>query len=153
MDLAEFNYDGEPYPIPQHVFDSLVEKYVSGGTFSEREKTLWDYLTEVNEVALAERQLMLVEAADNLDVSDEQLEAFCMTSDEPTVGEDPYAWKAHDGGERPVPADTQVLVRLRDGSDMFLLRASAVIWRWDEDAFEDCNIVAYRLVRPAELAS
>lgn len=140
----------EPYPVPQHVFDKLVDKFVGGEALTEREKTLWDYLTQVNETALMERKLALVETTDYLDVSDEQLAALGMalTIDGSVGSDDPYAWKDHDGTWRPVPLDTRVDIRLRDGRTMLGTVACLQHWPWFG---RDSDIVAYRLVRPEEI--
>ncbi len=140
----------EPYPVPQHVFDKLVEKYVGGATLTEREKTLWDYLTQVNETALMERKLALVETTDYLDVSDEQLAALGMalTIDGSVGSDDPYAWRDHDGTWMPVPPETRVHIRLRDGRTMLGRLALLQQWPWFG---RDSDIVAYRIARPAEI--
>lgn len=145
----------EPYPVPQHVFDKLVDKFVGGEALTEREKTLWDYLTQVNETALMERKLALVETTDYLDVSDEQLAALGMalTIDGSVGSDDPYAWKDHDGGECPVSKDAMVFVRLRDGTES-RQPDKAVWWEpwdWESDTSSDYNIVAYRIALPEEI--
>jgi hypothetical protein len=156
MDLAEFNYDGEPYPVPQIVFDRLVEKFVSGGEFTEREKTVWGYLTDVNEVALMERKLALAEMIDDLDVSDEQLEAFGMAADDAT--DDTYVWRSHDGSKgfffqeelRPFSHETYVRVRFGNAAGFEDVgQCGSFAWWWG--GHSDTNIVAYRLARPEEL--
>lgn len=145
----------EPYPVPQHVFDKLVEKFVGGATLTEREKTLWDYLTQVNETALMERKLALVETTDYLDVSDEQLAALGMalTIDGSVGSDDPYARRDHDGGKCPVSKDAMVFVRFRDGTDCRQPNKAGLWapWDWGYDTNPDYNIVAYRLARPEEI--
>ena len=148
----------EPYPIPQHVFGALVEKWVGGADLTDREKVLFDYVTDVNDVSLAERKLSLVDAADLMGLSDEQLEALGMAlTIDGSIGadaeEDPYAWKDHDGGACPVSEDTQVFVRLRSGHE-HLTPDSAELWNpwtWSHDFSDRENILAYRLARPDEV--
>ena len=56
-------------------------------------------------------------------------------------------WIEWKGGERPVPPDTMVEVRLRDGRELFPFRARGLTWVWMESpelGFSD--IVAYRVV-------
>ena len=150
----------EPYPIPQHVFDALVEKWVGGADLTAREKVLFDYVTDVNEVALAERKLSLVDVADMMGLSDEQLEALGMAlTIDGSIGadaeEDPYAWKDHDGGACPVSEDTQVFVRYHAAGERG--PGFAGYWFWDYSNYrvasgpETYDIVAYRLARPDEV--
>jgi len=168
MTMSDFDYlpgaatlgtwGGEPYPVPHRVFDKLVEKYIDGGTFSEREKTLWDYLTDINETALMERKLALIETVEDLGISDEQLDALDMVRTGEGADRDDhyglYAWRDHDGGDCPVAGGTSVFVRRRDGYEDEKPGFAALWspWRWADDVLPGENIVAYRVARPGEIA-
>ena len=56
-------------------------------------------------------------------------------------------WNEWKGGERPVPPDTMVEIRLRDGQECPAFQASRLIWSWTKNSgISYADIVAYRVV-------
>lgn len=148
----DFTVSAEPYPVPQHVFDRLVEKFVNHEKLSERELRLLAYATELNEVYLAERKLGLVSASDSLALTDEEAEALGLAPAKVEVfNRKTFAegvWYDHDGGERPfaVGGEFEIEIEMRNGIRLVGDAGDELIWRWGEDVSDGCNIVRFRIL-------
>lgn len=59
-------------------------------------------------------------------------------------------WIAWHGGECPVDGDTWVDVKFRDGETVRNVCAGLYSWERETDFMEDCAIISYRVVQPAQ---
>ena len=115
-----------------------MNEQISGGGSLPAGMTLRDYFA-AQAPNPAENQTLLDHCAYRYRYADAMLAA---RATEPTADAD--GWIEWDGGECPVPEDTVVDVRLRNGKELLL---QAALWcDWDhDDAATD--IIAYRVVR------
>ena len=149
-ETLDFTVSAEPYPVPRHVFDRLVEKFVNHEKLSERELRLLAYATELNEVYLAERKLGLVSTSDSLALTDEEAEALGLAPAKAEVSvRRTFAegvWYDHDGGERPFAVGGEFEIEVRNGIRRVGGAGDEFIWRWDEDVSDEYNIVRFRIL-------